>query len=109
MLLAVTLRGNATANREADAGTDRRIPKRTFCVFHDPSSHRFASPLPQHQHAALFLVLASSPPPVWMLLGEFLAIPVLVYVGADGAVPVRRDDARHQRRLHASASGGTSP
>ena len=35
-------------------------------------------------HAALFLVLRSSPPGIWMLLqAEFLAIAlVLVYVGA---------------------------
>ena len=58
-------------------------------------------------YAALFLVLAFfSAACVWILLrAEFLAIAlVLVYVGAgDGAVPVRRDDARRQHRLRLRA------
>ncbi len=57
-------------------------------------------------HAVLFLVLAFfSAAALWILLrAEFLAIAlVLVYVGAVMVlVPVRRDDARHQRRQAAA-------
>ena len=62
-------------------------------------------------HAALFLVLTFGTAAVlWLLLeAEFLAIAlVLVYVGrGDGAVPVRRHDARHQHRSCCARAIGT--